>query len=58
MGPGLVKPWKVDAGVAMLRHICTKETGLHLHSEIEAAAWRNGKKRDHAGFQKKTLTDL
>lgn len=44
MGPGLVKPWKVDIGVAMLRHIQARETDLQIHSEIEAADWRNGRK--------------
>ena len=30
----LVKPWKIDVGVAMLRHIQVKETDLQIHSTV------------------------
>ena len=30
----LVKPWKIDVGVAMLRHIQVKETDLQIHRTV------------------------
>lgn len=34
MDPVLVKPWKIDVGVAMLKHIQVKETDLQIHSTV------------------------
>ena len=51
MDPGLEKG---DVGISRLRHIHVRETGLQMHSEIEVAGWRGGKKRPCWLLEKET----